>query len=189
MKKISLGSQNCFYPSPTILVGTTINGAPNYLNVTYAGNANCSPAMLFISLNKLHYSTSGIKELKTFSVNIPSVEILKETDYCGLVSGKDIDKSAIFHTFYDISGKIPMIEECAINIACEVVQEFELEGSNVLFIGKILESFSEEKYLSNGSPDITKTNPILFSVNDSGYYSVGTNIGKAWDIGKTMIPQ
>ena len=67
--------------------------------------------------------------------------------------------------------------------------EFELEGSNVLFIGKILESFSEEKYLSNGSPDIMKTNPILFSVNDSGYYSVGANIGKAWDIGKTMIPQ
>jgi hypothetical protein len=65
-----------------------------------------------------------------------------------------------------------------------VVQELDLEGSNVLFIGKVLESYTEEKYLANGLPDIKKINPILFSINDTNYYSIGNNIGKAWDVGK-----
>lgn len=184
MKKTAFGNKNCFYPAPTILVGVTVNGKPNYLNVSYAGIANRSPAMVFISLNKLHYSTGGVKKNKAFSINIPSSKMLKETDYCGLVSGKDVDKSKLFHTFYGTSNSIPMIEECPINMACKVVQEFELEGSNVLFIGKILESFSEEKYLSNGLPDIKKIDPILLSVNDFNYYNIGTRIGKAWSIGK-----
>lgn len=184
MKKISLGNKNCFYPTPTILVGATVGGKPNYLNVSYAGIANRIPAMVFISLNKLHYSTGGVKENKAFSINIPSAKMLKETDYCGLVSGKDVDKSKLFHTFYGASSNIPMIEECPINMACQVVQKFELEGSNVLFIGKILESFSEEKYLSNNLPDIKKIDPILLSLNDFNYYNVGTRIGKAWSVGK-----
>ena len=184
MKKIALGNKNYFYPNPTILVGVTVHGKPNYLNVSYAGIANRSPAMLFISLNKLHYSTFGIKESKAFSVNIPSTHMLSETDYCGLVSGENVDKSKLFHTFYGISGSIPMIEECSINIECAVVQEIELEGSNILFIGKVLESYSEEKYLTNGLPDIKKVDPILLSINDFHYYTVGNRIGKAWDVGK-----
>lgn len=186
MKKIKLGNKNYFYPSPTVLVGVTVDGKPNYLNVTYAGIANLSPAMLFISLNKLHYSTLGVKERKAFSVNIPSADMLTETDYCGLVSGKNVDKSKLFHTFYGVLGNIPMIEECSINIECEVVQELELEGSNVLFIGKVIESYSEEKYLSNDLPDIKKIDPILLSMNDFNYYNVGDKIGKAWDVGKKI---
>jgi hypothetical protein len=53
-----------------------------------------------------------------------------------------------------------------------------------MFIGKILESFSEEKYLSNDLPDIKKIDPILLSLNDFNYYNVGTRIGKAWSVGK-----
>ncbi len=186
MKKIALGNKNYFYPNPTVLIGVTVDGKPNYLNVSYAGIANRSPAMLFISLNKLHYSTIGVKEHKAFSVNIPSTDMLTETDYCGIVSGKDVDKFKLFHTFYGVSRNIPMIEECSISMECEVVQELELEGSNILFIGKVLESYSEEKYLSNGLPDIKKIDPILLSMNDFNYYNIGNRIGKAWDIGKKI---
>lgn len=186
MKKVALGNINCFYPNPIVLIGVTVDEKPNYLNVSYAGIANRRPAMLFISLNKLHYSTLGVKKQKAFSVNIPSTDLLKETDYCGLVSGKDTDKSKLFHTFYNASGTIPMIEECPLNMACSVVQEFELEGSNILFIAKILESYAEEKYLSNNLPAIKKIDPILLSVNDFNYYNIGNKIGKAWSIGKEI---
>lgn len=186
MNKIKIGNKNYLYPDPTVLVGVTMNGKPNYLNVSYAGVANRDPAMLFVSLNKLHYSTIGIRKNKTFSINIPSVIMLAATDYCGLVSGKDVDKSALFHTFYGVLENAPMIEECPINIECEVIQELELEGSNILFIGKVIESYSEEKYLTNDLPDIKKINPILLSVNDFNYYSVGDKIGKAWNIGKSL---
>lgn len=189
MKKIALGNKSYFYPNPTVLVGVTVQGKPNYLNVSYAGTANRSPAMLYISLNKLHYSTIGVKEQKTFSINIPSAEMLADTDYCGLVSGKDVDKSELFHTFYGESRNIPMIEECPVNIECEVVHEIELEGSNILFIGKVLQSYSEKKYLSGELPDIKKIDPILLSTNDFNYYSVGNRIGKAWSIGKKQLPK
>lgn len=186
MKKITLGNKNYFAPNPAVLVGVNVQGKPNYLNVTYTGIANRSPAMIFIALNKLHYSTSGVREHKAFSINIPAAEMLTETDYCGCVSGKDVDKANLFHTFYGLARNIPMIEECPLNIECEVVQELDLEGSNVLFIGKVLESYTEEKYLADGLPDIKKMNPILFSINDTNYYSIGDNIGKAWDVGKKL---
>ena len=184
MRKIKIGNKNHLYPNPIILVGTTVNGKPNYLNVSYTGVANRDPAMIFISLNKLHYSCIGIKKNKTFSINIPSTDMLEVTDYCGLVSGKDVDKSTLFHTFYGVLKNAPMIEECPVNIECEVVHELELDGSNVLFIGKVIESYSEEKYLTNALPDIKKIDPILLSIYDYHYYNVGTKIGKAWDAGK-----
>lgn len=186
MNKIKIGNKNYLYPNPTVLVGVTVNGKPNYLNVSYAGIANRDPAMLFISLNKLHYSTIGVKKNKTFSMNIPSAEMVSATDYCGLVSGKNVDKSTLFHTFYGVLGNAPMIEECPITIECKVIQELELEGSNILFIGKVMESYSEEKYLTDDLPDIKKINPILLSMNDFNYYKVGNKIGKAWDIGKSL---
>lgn len=66
--------------------------------------------MLAISLNKSHYTCTGIKENGTFSINIPSVEMVAKTDYCGLVSGNDGDKSILFHTFYGILENAPMIQ-------------------------------------------------------------------------------
>jgi flavin reductase (DIM6/NTAB) family NADH-FMN oxidoreductase RutF len=109
MKKITLGNKNCFAPNPAVLVGVTVQGKPNYLNVTYTGIANRSPAMIFIALNKLHYSTSGVREHKAFSINIPSASMLTETDYCGCVSGKDVDKAKLFHTFYGLTRNVPSI--------------------------------------------------------------------------------
>lgn len=186
MKKIALANKNCFYPNPTVLVGVNMDGKPNYLNVTYASLANRIPSMVFISLNKEHYSTAGVRKNKRFSVNLPSVEMLAETDYCGLVSGKDVDKSRLFHTFYGTLSDVPMIEECPINLECEVMQEIEMEGTNVAFIGRIVECYSEEKYLTNNLPDIKKIDPVLISINDFHYYSIGTQIGKAWNIGKSV---
>lgn len=186
MEKIKIGCKNYFCPAPTIIVGVSVDEKPNYLNVSYVGIANREPAMLFISLNKSHFSTVGLKKNKAFSINIPSEDMLVVTDYCGLVSGKNVNKSTLFHTFYGVLGNVPMIEEFAVNMECQVVQELELDGSNVFFIGKVIESYSEEKYLTDNLPDIKKINPILFSVNDFNYYGAGDKIGKAWNIGKSL---
>jgi len=186
MNKMAIGNKNYLYPNPTILVGTTVNAKPNFLNVSYAGIVNREPAMISISLNKSHYSCIGIKKNRTFSINIPSTDMLEVTDYCGMASGETVDKSLLFHPFYGVLENAPMIEECPINIECEVIQEIELEGSNILFIGRVIESYSEEKYLTNHLPNMKKINPILLSIYDFTYYSVGDKIGKAWDAGKSF---
>jgi flavin reductase (DIM6/NTAB) family NADH-FMN oxidoreductase RutF len=186
MNKIKIGDKNYLYPNPVILVGVNVNGKPNYLNVSYTGIANRVPAMISISLNKSHYSCNGIKENMAFSINIPSLDMLKITDYCGTVSGIDVDKSKLFNTFYGNLKNVPMIEECPINMECKVVHKLDLEGSNMLLIGKVIETYSSEKYLTKGIPDLKKINPILLSVYEFNYYNVGEKVGKAWNVGKNI---
>ena len=91
--KATLGAKNCLYPMPTTLVGANVNGKPNYITIAHVGIQELGSISL--SMAKSHYTNSGIKENGTFSVNIPSVEMVKETDYCGIVSGKNVDKGKI----------------------------------------------------------------------------------------------
>lgn len=187
MNKIKMGSKNYLYPLPTVLVGANVNGKPNYLNVSYCGIVNFTPAMLSISLNRSHYTCAGIKESNCFSVNIPSAEMLKVTDYCGIVSGKDFDKAELFNTFYGELKNAPMIQECPINLECRIIQELDLGGSNIIFIAEIIETYTEDKYLTNNVPDLKKINPIMMSIYEFNYYNVGEKIGKAWDVGKNFV--
>lgn len=184
MEKLKLGKKNYLYPSPIVLVGANVNGKPNYVTVSYCGIANRSPAMIVISLNKLHYTRKGITENRVFSINIPSVDMIIDTDYCGIVSGYEVDKFKLFNNFYGILEHAPMISECPINIECKVVHELELEGSNVILIGEVIESYSDDRYLTNSIPNLKKINPVLFSMYESNYYNVGEVLGKAWSIGK-----
>lgn len=186
MKKIKIGNKGYLYPNPTVLVGANVNGRPNYLNVSYCGLVNRIPAMISISLNRNHYTCNGIKQNKSFSVNIPSVDMLDVTDYCGIVSGNEVDKSILFNAFYGDLNDVPMIQECPINMECTVVQELDLGGTNIIIIGEVVQTYSNEKYLTNNIPDIKKINPILLSIFEFNYYSVGEKIGKAWDVGKSI---
>lgn len=129
-----MGNKGYLYPNPIVLVGAKVNGKPNYLNVSYCGIVNRILAMISISLNRSHYTCGGIKQNKSFSVNIPSIEMLGVTDYCGIVSGKDVDKSKLFNTFYGNINDAPMIKECPINMECRVVQELDLGGTNIIII-------------------------------------------------------
>ena len=117
MKK-EIGARNCLYPLPTTIVGAEVDGKPNYVTIAHVGIMD----MLSVSLgmNKSHYTNAGIKTNGTFSVNIPSVKMIKETDYCGLFSGKLRDKSTLFKTFYGKLKTAPMIEECSVNMECEL---------------------------------------------------------------------
>ena len=93
MKK-NLGAKNCLYPLPVTLVGANVNGKPNYITIAHVGIAD--PGSVSMGIAKFHYTNAGIKENGTFSINIPSIDMVKVTDHCGLVSGRDSDKSGLF---------------------------------------------------------------------------------------------
>ena len=183
MKK-SLGAQNCLYPSPTVIVGADIDGKANYITIAWIGILGFRT--IGMAMNKSHYTNRGIKENKTFSVNIPSVNMLKETDYIGLVSGKTVDKSKIFANFYGNLKNAPMIEECAINMECELTQVLDSK-SHEIFIGSIVETYCDDTYLTNGKVDLVKVQPFFFSMYEPAYWSLGEQIGKAWSIGKDFL--
>ena len=184
MEKIAIGAKTFLYPMPTTLVGANVRGKPNFLTVAYCGIVQHSPAMIAVESSKTHYTNAGIKENGTFSVNIPSEEMVTITDYCGIVSGKTVDKSSLFETFYGKLGTAPMIKECPINLECKLVQTLDYGDPGEIFIGEIVEAYSEERYLTKGLPDIKKIKPIVFSMHDNNYWKIGEHLGRAWDIGK-----
>ncbi|MCU0651272.1 MAG: flavin reductase family protein [Candidatus Omnitrophica bacterium] len=183
MKKIKIGAKTFLYPMPTVLVGSTVNSKPNYATVAYCGIMNHDPAVISIALNKTHYTNSGIKEHGVFSVNIPPARLMAATDYCGIFSGQRIDKTGIFKTFTGSLKKAPMIEECAINLECELIQTLQFSVDEV-FIGRIVQAYCEKKYMTKGLPDIKKMDPIIFSMHDYNYWAVGRHLGRAWSAGE-----
>jgi len=179
--KVKLGAKNCLYPMPTTLVGANVNGKPNYITIAHVGIMDLGSISL--GMNKAHYTNGGIKENGTFSVNIPSVDMVKVTDYCGLVSGKRVDKAALFESFYGRLGTAPMIEGCPINMECRLIQTVDFPRHDV-FVGEIVETYCDEQCLTDGVVDFSKVRPILFTMNDRGYWKLGERFAQAWSIGK-----
>ena len=104
--KVEIGAKNCLYPLPTTLVGALVNDKPNYITIAHVGIMDLGSISL--GMGKAHYTNAGIRANGTFSVNIASVKMVKETDYCGLVSGKTQDKSGVFKTFFGKLKTAPM---------------------------------------------------------------------------------
>jgi flavin reductase (DIM6/NTAB) family NADH-FMN oxidoreductase RutF len=118
MGKVKTGASNPMPVAPIALVGANVDGKANYMAVGFVNGVNMHPFMLYVSLNKNAHTSKGIIENGTFSVNVPSADYVVETDYCGIVSGKKVDKSGIFATYYGELETAPMIEEFRITCEC-----------------------------------------------------------------------
>jgi flavin reductase (DIM6/NTAB) family NADH-FMN oxidoreductase RutF len=171
---------------PVTLVGTKVKDRVNFMAVGWISRVNYIPAMIGIGIYKTHYTSVGIKQNKTFSVCIPSKDLVKETDYCGIVSGKKHDKSKVFDVFYGKTKTAPMIKECPINIECKLYKTVSLPDNN-LFIGKVVGVYTEKKYLSQGEFDLNKIKPFLLTMPDNNYSLIGKKIADAYKIGKKLI--
>ena len=185
MNKKTLGPAALLFPMPTTLVGSLIAGKPNFATIAYCGIVNYQPPMIAVSLNPKHHTAQGIRECGTFSVNLPSVDLVEKTDYCGLVSGNNTDKSEVFQTYFGTLKNAPMIAECRLSLECRVHQTIKLP-LDVMFIGEIVQTYADPEILTNDKPDPRKLNPILFSTFDKGYWTVGDYLAKAWQVGNAL---
>jgi flavin reductase (DIM6/NTAB) family NADH-FMN oxidoreductase RutF len=182
--KVKLGGRTALYPMPVTLVGAMVNGKPNYITIAHVGIMDMRTVSL--SMGKNHYTNDGIRANGTFSVNIAPEFLVKETDYCGLVSGRDADKSALFETFFGELETAPMIEQCPINMECRLVQTVDMPRHDV-FIGEVVEVHCDKECLEGETVDFTKIKPILFAMYDQCYFTLGERFAKAWSIGKELM--
>jgi len=185
MDKIKIDRSAAFlYPMPMVLVGSVLEGRANFMAVGWVSRVNFKPPLFAIALGP-HHTNKGIDENREFSINIPDDSLIEKTDYCGLVSGSNTDKSELFNVFYGESDKVPLIEECPVCMSCSVYDAVKLP-SNTLYIGEPKEVFTQEKYMTDNQLDIKKINPFTLTMPDNHYWSVGENLGKAWNIGKNL---
>ncbi len=96
LEKIELEPKALLFPKPIVLVGANVTDKPNYMPVGYVGIVNMKPPIISVAMGKSHHTNIGIRENGTFSINIPSEDMVRITDYCGLVSGRRVDKSGLF---------------------------------------------------------------------------------------------
>ncbi len=188
MDKVSLGKNSMMFPMPLGLVGVNVtDNRPNFTTVGSIATASLDPPMVSLSLNKVRFSNKFIKEKKVFSLNFPASNLAAKVDYCGLVSGEKVDKSQLFQVFYGSLPDAPMIKECPLCIECRLIAVVELP-KNEVFIGQIIDSFTEQKYLTNGKPDTAKLGLFTLNFADSSYRAPGVVIGKAFSDGAKLAP-
>lgn len=185
MEKIDIGIQGFTMPMPQTLLGTRLNGRDNFMALAWVSRVNYSPALLMISVGKGHFSNQIIMETGEFSVNIPSLDLLKKTDFAGLVSGNKLDKSDLFNVERGSLENAPLIMECPVAMECKVYDTMELPKDS-LFIGEIVSTWCKEECLTDGIPDIEKVRPYGLTMPDNRYWAVGECVGTAWHDGKDL---
>lgn len=181
MSKITMGDQVFVYPMPVVLLGTMLDKRPNFMTVGWISRVNYKPPLLGVGIGKSHASCDGILEKGYFSINYPNEDMIGSTDYCGIFSGRDVDKSGIFRLFFGETGA-PMVYESSLSVECNLERTIDL-GSNYLFLGSVVQSYTEGIYLTEGKLDIRKMLPLLLTMPDNSYWSVGEKLGDAWKIG------
>ena len=184
-----IGPVNVLYPMPTTLVGTMVSGKPNFLAVAHVGILNHgTPQYLSIGLHRSHYSNAGIHTNRTFSICLPSANLMVETDYCGIITVKKTDKAALFDVFYGDLQTAPMIRACPLNMEMKLHDVLVFEAHEI-FIGELVQTYADDKVLVDGVVDIQRLQPLLFDMASKKYWALGTALGACWGAGKALKRQ
>lgn len=177
MVKAAIKPGTYLYPVPAVMVTCGPREKPNIITLAWVGTICSDPPMLSISIRPSRYSNELIKQQGEFAVNLPTVDLVRVTDYCGSVSGRKVDK-------FEATGLTPLpakaietviIAECPVNIECQVTQVLPL-GVHDLFLGKVVAVQVDESILNEaGDLDLTKTE--LFTYSGARYWSLGQLLG------------
>ncbi len=173
MARKKLKPQTLLIPLPAVMVSCKWgNNKPNIITASWIGIACSEPPMVSLAIRKSRYSYGIIQKSGEFVVNLTTEELLRETDFCGTYSGRDMNKFEKTGLTPVAGSKVnaPLIKECPINLECRVRHIIEL-GSHDLFIGDIVATQADEEYLDkNGRPDIKKLKPLIYCTKSQEYW-------------------
>jgi flavin reductase (DIM6/NTAB) family NADH-FMN oxidoreductase RutF len=178
--KEKLGPANALYPLVTAIVGATVDGTPDFATIAHVGIAHLRGITL--GMGNVHLTNKGIIENGTFSVNLPSEDMVAVTDHIGMVSGQKEDKSHLFELFYGELETAPMIQECKVTMECRLIDHIVLPTHD-LFVGEVVGTYADREVLTNGVVDIARLKPLLFDMASKKYWSLGAPVAKCWSVG------
>lgn len=178
MGKITFKPGNMLYPLPAVLVSVRgKEGSDNMLTVAWTGTVCTNPPMLYISVRPERHSYKAIHETGEFIINLTTTEIERATDYCGVRSGRDVDKfkETGLHKEEGKEVNVPAIAESPVNIECRVKEEKNL-GSHTMFIADVVSVSVDDSYMDEkGAFHLEKADPIVYS--HGTYFNLGKKLG------------
>ena len=170
---------NMLYPLPAVMVSCQRpEEKPNIITVAWTGTICSSPAMVSISVRPERYSYDIIRDTGEFVINLTTEKLVRATDFCGVRSGRDVDKFVQMHLTAGKSEYVtaPLIEESPVNIECRVTQVLEL-GSHHMFVAEVLGVDVDEAYLDEkGKFQLNKAGLMVYSHGE--YFGLGKKLGK-----------
>lgn len=155
-------------PHPTVLVTTISKEAkPNIITVAWVVPLSIRPPLLAIGIGKTRYSHALLEETGEFVVNVPPQELMEKVEFCGSVSGRNVDKFEKAGLTPSPAKKVkpPIIEECIGHIECRVVNPIST-GDHTLFIGEVLAAYADEELYTN-MWEVQKAKPLLHVGGDT----------------------
>jgi flavin reductase (DIM6/NTAB) family NADH-FMN oxidoreductase RutF len=187
--KTSLGARTLLYPAPVLVVGSyDSQGKPNVMTAAWGGICCSKPPCVAVSLRKATYTYGNIVARKAFTLSIPSEEHVKQADYFGLVSGRDVDKFAMTRLTPVRSELVdaPYVKEFPMVVECRLFRTLEL-GLHTQFVGEVLDVKVDEAVMGGqGLADIKKVKPLVFTPDAQAYYGIGELVGQAFAIGQQL---
>ena len=176
--KVKKAPRTALFPCPVVLVTSVgSEGKPNIITLAWAGIVCSDPPTIGVGIRPHRHSFRLIEESGEFVVNIPTTRILEQTDFCGVVSGKDVDKFSATGLTPEPAERVkpPLIRECPVNIECTVKKKIPL-GVHHLFLGEVVSVHVDEEILDeDGRIDFTKVSPFVY--NQGEYWSLHQKIG------------
>jgi flavin reductase (DIM6/NTAB) family NADH-FMN oxidoreductase RutF len=182
--KKSIGPRTMAFPTPVWVVGTyDQDGKPNAMTAAWASICCSKPPAIGVSLRKATYSYGNIVQHQAFTISVPSEAHVREADYLGMATGKEVNKFAatrltpVASTLVDA----PFVAEFPLVLECRLIHTLEI-GLHTLFIG------ADENVLGEkGFPDIEKVRPIVFGPEIRTYHGIGKFLGQAFAIGRDLM--
>ena len=179
MPKTELPLGEGLYPVPVALVSCIdqTTQRPNIITIAWCGIICSTPPQVSVSIRPSRFSFNLIKEAKNFVINIPSTDMVKAVDICGMKSGRDTDKFKLCKFNKQDSREIssPAIEECPVNIEC-ILKDIRGLGSHHMFMAEVANIRANSNVVdSQNRIDFAKAKPIVF--NRGEYWSLGKKIG------------
>lgn len=169
---------NMLYPVPAVMVSVADRaGNSNIITVAWTGTVCSDPAMLYISVRPERYSWQMIKETGEFIVNLTTKKLVKAADYCGVRSGRDVDKWQEMHLTRGKARKVcaPLIEESPVNLECRVTEIKEL-GTHHMFLAEVVAVDVDAAYLNKkGKFELNRTGLAVYSHGQ--YLETGNSLG------------
>ena len=169
---------NMLYPLPAVMVSVTDGqGNDNIITVAWTGTICTNPPMVYISVRPSRYSYEMLKKTGEFVINLTTEELAFATDYCGVRSGRDVDKFKEAHLTKEPAQfvKAPMIKESPVSIECRVTEVKEL-GSQHMFLAEVLAVHAQQEYIDkNNKFQLNKAKPIVYSHGE--YLGTGKSLG------------
>ena len=177
MGKITWKPGTMVYPVPAAMVTCGTLESPNIITIAWTGTICSTPPMTYVSVRKERYSYDLIKEGQCFVINLTTKSLVHATDFCGVKSGKDIDKFKVTGLTATASTKVsaPSILESPVNIEC-VVKEVKELGSHDMFLAEVVSVSIDDQYLDKtGKLRLDLAEMICYS--HGAYYNLGSLLG------------